>query len=169
MSSRGYFGVAVYNPKHETNVGLLWRTAVAYDAAFLATVGGTRYKRQHSDTPDSQRHTPLHHYTDIDDLIAHLPHECDLVGVEIAPTAVSLDRYAHRPRALYLLGAEDHGLPAEVMRRCRDIVTVPTQRDFSLNVSVAGSIVLSHRHMARQTRRRADLVPIAMPKLRSQP
>lgn len=47
--TRGYFGVAVYRPKTEANIGTLWRSATAYGAAFLATVG-QRHQRQASDT-----------------------------------------------------------------------------------------------------------------------
>ena len=145
--TRGYFGVAIYRPKHDTNVGSLWRTAVAYGAAFMATIG-RRYVHQASDTGNARMHTPLHHYTDIDDLIAHLPHSCPLVGVELDPRAVPLDRFAHPLRALYLLGAEDHGLPQQVIDRCHHLVTIPAAVAWSLNVSVAGGIVAAHRHMS---------------------
>lgn len=163
MLNRGYFGVAIYNPRHEENVGSLWRTATCYDAAFLATVGRRYENRQASDTPNSRRHVPLHHYADMDDLIAHLPHDCFLIGVEMTPNAIPLDRYTHHERALYLLGAEDRGLPADVLRRCSTIIQIPTPRTFSLNVAVAGSITLAHRHMTRSSRRRGDLVPVDPP------
>lgn len=144
---RGYFGVAVYRPKVADNVGTLWRSATVYGAAFLATVGH-RYARQPSDTPNSPMHTPLHHYADLDDLLAHLPHSCPLVGVELDERAVPLDTYTHPLRALYLLGAEDHGLPPAVLTRCHEVVQVPSPSPYSLNVAVAGSLVLYDRHRA---------------------
>lgn len=151
---RGYFGVAVYHPRHEVNIGTLWRTATAYDAAFLATVGRRYGREQSADTCGSPRHTPLHHYTDLDDLVAHLPHGCPLVGVELDPRAVSLDTFVHPERALYLLGAEDHGLPQHVVDRCHYLVQIPAAVPWSLNVSTAGSIVVAHRFMNTARTRR---------------
>jgi len=144
---RGFFGIGVYRPKHEVNVGSLWRTAIAYDAAFLATIG-RRYTYQASDTGNAARHTPLHHYPDLDDLIAHLPHGCPVVGVELDPRATQLDEFRHPERALYLLGAEDHGLPPKVIDRCHYLVGIPSVLPRSLNVAVAGGIVIAHRYLA---------------------
>lgn len=152
---RGYFGMAVWMPKHESNVGSLWRTADSYGAAFLGTVG-RRYRYQAGDTTKASNHTPLIHYTDLDDLIAHLPHGCALIGVELDPRAIPLDRFAHPQRALYLLGAEDHGLPQNVIERCHHLVEVPAVTHNSLNVSVAGGIVAAHRYL--QLRRTAVTV-----------
>lgn len=150
--NRGYFGVAVYKPKTAANVGSLWRTAGIYGAAFLATVGH-RYTKQPSDTPNTPLHTPLHHYADLDDLLAHLPHGCPLVGVELADGAIPLPSFTHPPRGLYLLGAEDNGLPPSVLQRCHWVVTVPYEEPYSLNVAVAGSIVIADRW----TRQMVDL------------
>lgn len=144
--SRGFFGVGIWHAKHEINIGTLWRSATLYDAAFVFTVG-TRYKAQASDTCKTPTHTPLHHYADIDDLIAHLPHSCPLVGVELDLRAKELTGYRHPERAVYLLGAEDHGLPPAVVNRCHDLVVVPTVRGFSHNVAVAGALVLHDRHV----------------------
>ncbi|WP_063023910.1 RNA methyltransferase [Nocardia niwae] len=144
--SAGYAGIAVYHPKFEVNVGTLWRSAHTYGAAMLATVG-RRYKPQASDTCKAPNAIPLHHYSDIDDLIAHLPHSCPLVGVELDDRAVSLTEYRHPPRALYLLGAEDHGLPDTVLARCHEVIQIPSPAPWSLNVSVAGSAVLLDRYV----------------------
>lgn len=144
---RGYFGVAVYRPKIGANVGMLWRSATVYGAAFLATVGH-RYSKHPADTPNTPLHTPLCHYTDLDDLIRHLPHSCPLVGVELDERAVPLDTYRHPVRALYLLGAEDDGLPPAVLDRCHEVVQVPSPMPRSLNLAVAGSLVMAHRYWA---------------------
>lgn len=146
---RGFYGVAVYRPKREINVGCLWRSATVYGAAFLATIG-RRYERQAADTPNSPLHIPLHHYTDLDDLVAHLPHSCPLIGVELDERAIALDRFDHPVRALYLLGAEDDGLPPAVLARCHQVVQIPSVLPRSLNVAVAGSLVIAHRHWSEQ-------------------
>lgn len=143
---RGFFGVAIYHPKREVNVGSLLRTAHTYGAAYLATVG-RRYEKQSSDTTRVAACVPLVHHATLDDLVEHLPESCPLVGVEQSVTAMSLTRFAHPPRALYLLGAEDHGLPPEVLARCHRVVEVPTPSLWPLNVAVAGSLVIHDRYV----------------------
>lgn len=147
--TRGYFGVAVYHPRHEVNIGTLWRSAAAYGAAFIATVGRRYGTIQASDTPKALYHVPLFHYSSVAELVDHLPHGAPLVGVELDPRATELQRFQHPERAVYLLGAEDHGLPAQVVDRCHHLVQVPSSVGWSLNVAVAGSIVMAHRHMSR--------------------
>lgn len=146
-TERGFFGVAMYHPKTETNVGSLLRTASILGASFVATVG-RRYNRQPSDTRCTPRHTPLFHFDDIEDLYAHLPHGCRLVGVELASHAKDLWQLRHPEQALYLMGAEDHGLPPAVLKRCHMITQLVGE--CSMNVAVAGSIVLYHRAMQRR-------------------
>lgn len=143
---RGYFAVGVYHPKTAENIGTLWRTAHLYGAALIFTVG-RRYKAQASDTPKTPRHTPLMHFADMEDLHAHLPWSAPLVGIELDPRAVSLPEFVHPERAVYLLGAEDHGLPLSVLDRCHHVVQVPTPAPQSMNVAVAGSLVIYDRHV----------------------
>lgn len=140
--SRGFFGVAAYHPKREVNVGTLWRSAHVLGASFIATVG-RRYEPQAADTSKAWRHLPLWQFATMDELVAALPRECPLVGVELTPDAVPLHQFQHTPRALYLLGAEDHGLPPDVLAQCRAVVKLPGV--YSMNVAVAGSIVMHHR------------------------
>ena len=142
LEMRGYFGVGIYRPKTEANVGTLWRTAYLMDAAFVFTVG-ERYHKQAADTPDTARHVPLLHFGDFDDLIDHLPEGCHRVAVEQGGR--TLVGWSHPERCVYLLGAEDDGLPIEVLRRCGWTITIPSVREQSMNVAVAGSIVLYDR------------------------
>lgn len=145
-NSRGFAGVVCWQPKHEVNVGTLWRSAFLYDVAFLGTVG-RRYEHQASDTPNTPNKIPLVHYSDIDDLKAHLPHGCPLIGIELAENSIPLTKFWHPPNACYLLGAEDHGLPPKVLEKCHQVVQIPTPNPWSMNVSVAGSIVLNDRYV----------------------
>lgn len=142
--TRGYFGVGIYHGKAEVNMGTLWRTARLYDASFIFTVG-KRYQMQASDTPKVRYHTPLFHFATVEDLKAHLPWAAPLVGVELDPRAVSLPEFTHPERAVYLLGAEDHGLPQDVIDQCHALVTIPSIEPQSMNVAVAGSLVIYDR------------------------
>lgn len=142
---RGYYGIGVHHPKHEVNIGTLWRTAHIMGAGFVFTVG-QRYQRQCSDTVKAWRHTPLLHFTDIDDLLDHLPYSCPLVGVEAGILATHrLSAFVHPERAAYLLGAEDHGLAPDVAERCHHVIEIDAARPLCLNVAVAGSLVLYDR------------------------
>lgn len=146
--SRGFFAVGIFHNKTPQNIGTLWRSAQMYDAAFVFTVGA-RYTRQASDTPKTPRHKPLFHFRNLDDLIDHLPVACPLVGIELDPRATMLGEYDHPERACYLLGAEDHGLSVDARDRCHDLVQIEGPKPQSLNVSVAGSLVMHHRWMSR--------------------
>lgn len=142
--SRGYFAIGVYRPKREVNIGSLWRTGHLYGAAFIFTVGA-RYQRQSSDTLKTPLHTPLMHFDDIDALHSGLPHGAPLIGVELDETSIALPSFSHPQQAVYLLGAEDQGLPQRVMDKCHALVQIPTVQPQSMNVAVAGSIVLYDR------------------------
>jgi tRNA G18 (ribose-2'-O)-methylase SpoU len=143
--ARGFFAIGVYHPKTEANIGSLWRSAHLYGAAFIFTVG-RRYQHQSSDTPKAPRSVPLMHFTDIHDVIEHLPDSTPLIGVELDPRATMLGSYCHPPRGAYLLGAEDHGLPMMVRDRCHALVEIESAEPQSNNVATAGGILLWHRH-----------------------
>lgn len=148
---RGYFGIGVWHPKTEVNIGTLWRSADLYGASFIFTVG-QRYlpkHRQASDTSKAWRNIPLLHYLTIDELVDRLPHGAPLVAVELSPRAISLPDFTHPEAAVYLLGAEDHGITPGVLNRCHKIVQIPTVKDSCLNVATAGSIVLYDRFVKR--------------------
>jgi len=146
MSARGYFGIGIYHPKREVNVGGVWRAGHLYGASFVFTVGA-RYDRQHADTSKAHRHLPLFHYADIADLRRHLPYGAPLVGVELDPSSVPLHQYDHRDRAVYLLGAEDHGIPQDVLAQCHDVVQIASAQPWSMNVAQAGAVLLHDRHV----------------------
>ena len=140
---RGYFGVGIYHPKREVNIGTLWRSAFIFGASFIFTIG-RRYKRQGSDTTASFRHIPLWNFKTYKEFKEHIPYDCRLVCIEMDKKAVLLDKFVHPRRAIYLLGAEDHGLPPRILKD-NIVVQIPTVKPISLNVSVSGSIILSHR------------------------
>lgn len=140
--NRGYFGVGIYHPKNTLNIGTLFRSCQILEASFIFTIG-RRYQGQASDTQKSWRHVPLFHLQDINDFKLWRPYDCQLVGIELDDSGVGLKDFKHPQRAIYLLGAEDHGLPKDVLGYCDHIVRLWGMRSF--NVSVAGSIVLYHR------------------------
>ena len=143
-TNRGYFGIGVYNPKTEENIGTLWRHANNFNADFIFTIG-RRYSKQASDTSATPRHIPLYNYVDFDDFYVHMPYDCQLIGVELNKRSQSLPSFVHPERVIYLLGAEDHGLPEAVMAKCLHLVEIPTARPQSMNVAVSGTLVMYDR------------------------
>lgn len=141
--SRGYCGIGIFGPKNSMNMGTLWRSALLLDASYIFTIG-QRYKKQPSDVYASARHMPLFTYQSFDEFYGRLPYNCRLVGIELDDRATEIRQYKHPERAVYLLGAEDHGLPPSVISRCHDIIRLPGER--SMNVATAGSIVLFDRN-----------------------
>ena len=112
------------------------------EADFIFVIGH-RYKKQCSDTMKTPRHIPLYTYKDAEDFFAHVPYDCPVVAIELADNSIKLNRYCHRERCIYLLGAEDSGIPKEVLQRCKE--TVQILGDYCYNVAVAGSIVMYDR------------------------
>ncbi len=52
-------------------------------------------------------------------------------------------KFTHPERAIYLLGAEDTGLPESVQSLCQSIIHIKSP--MCLNVAVAGSIIMYDR------------------------
>ena len=142
MKDSGYFGIGVYSMKNSVNYGTLFRSAQVFGADFVYLIG-CRFKQQASDTMKSWRHVPTFQYADFDDFNAHRPYDCRLIGIELDATAHPINNFVHPKQACYLLGAEDHGLPPTIMKKCQHVIYLPGER--SLNVAVAGSIVLFDR------------------------
>ena len=143
---RGYFGIGIEHGKTRQNLGTLWRSAKIFGADFIFTVG-RRYDKQASDTLKTWRHIPLYHYRDVSHLHQSIPFGCKLIGVEIDANATILKDFNHPERAIYLLGAEDHGLTHEAFLACHDLIQI--EGKFCLNVAVAGSIVMYDRLIKR--------------------
>jgi tRNA G18 (ribose-2'-O)-methylase SpoU len=155
MENRGYFGIGIQCCKTAVNYGTLYRTANLLGTSFLFLIG-KRFSRQSSDTMASWRHIPLMQYDTFDDFYKNLPYDCQLIGVELSDDATPLETFEHPQRACYLLGAEDHGLTTEAVRRCHRLIVL--RGEHSMNVAVAGSIVLYHRSMQLAPLNKAERV-----------
>lgn len=141
--TRGFFEIGIYHPKTKENIGTLWRSAYQLGAAGIFVIG-PMFKKQRGDTVQAWRHIPMRTYAGWDDFNALRPHATPLVGIEIGGRPLS-GGVVHPERAVYLLGAEDHGLPPAVQRECQILISIEAVRLPSFNVSVAGAIVMYHR------------------------
>lgn len=139
-----FTGLVVYNPKHSLNVGTLYRTAVTLgNVSFIGTIG-YKYEEPHSDTIKACRHLPYFFYESPADFYKHIPKYTNVVAVEMHKKSVPLPDFNPPDRCIYLLGGETLGLPPEMLKRFQKKVMIPSQLDVSLNLSVAGSLVLYH-------------------------
>lgn len=141
---RGYFEIGIYHGKNVRNLGTLWRSAYQLGAAGIFVIGA-RFPKQASDTVKSWRHVPCRSYVDFDHFASCRPDGALLVGVEMGGRP--LQGYCHPESAIYLLGAEDHGLPDAILEKCNSRISLNAIRTESFNVAVAGSIVMYHRSM----------------------
>lgn len=138
-----YFGIGIHHPKFDVNVGGLFRSAYCFGASFAFSVG-RRYEKQASDTTNTKLQMPFYEFESIESVKRHLPFSCLLIGVELAPQAEPLQTFTHPPRAIYLLGAEDHGLPPSILQQCHKVLQIDNLKA-CLNVTTAGSIVMYDR------------------------
>lgn len=143
VSRVGYFGIGIVNGKCEANIGTLWRSANIFGAQFIFTIGKRYPKRQQTDTMQTPKHIPLFEYETWEDFKKNVPRDCEVIAVELDKKSKPLYKANHPERAIYLLGAEDKGIPSEILMECKRIIQLPG--DFCLNVSVAGSIVMYDR------------------------
>lgn len=139
---RGYFEIGIYGSKRELNLGTLWRSAYQMGASGIFTIEA-RYSVQKSDTCKAYRNIPLRTYEKFSDFYTNIPKDCELVAIE--EDGHLINNFVHPERAIYLLGAEDSGLPLQILSSCDLLVSLESKQDFSYNVAVAGSIVMYHR------------------------
>lgn len=148
MIGKGYFGIGIMNPKKEMNVGSLWRSANILGASFIFTIG-KRIPKQSSDTMRTCNSIPFYYYDTFEAFYKSMPYDCRLVGVELDDRSVKVERYKHADRCIYLLGAEDHGIPTGARNKCHELVQLPNG---NYNVANAGSIIMYDRYFKEYTK-----------------
>ena len=139
---QGYFGIGIIQPKTSSNIGTLLRSAYQLGASIVYTIGG-RYKSHSTDTLNVPARIPLIEANDWNAFVENSPRSAVWVVVEMGGTPLS--DFKHPRNAIYILGSEDHGVPKNVLRACREVVSLEAEAYASYNVAVAGSIVMYDR------------------------
>lgn len=154
---RGFFGIGVEGVSKAMNAGSLFRTAHAFGASFVFTIGADYARREggHADTSDTPAQIPLYEFAALADL--RLPRDCRLVGVELTEDAVELPAFRHPRAAAYVLGRERGSLTPELLALCDHVVKIPTR--FCLNLGVAGAIVMYDRLLTSARFRERPVAP----------
>src|SRR6185369_288204 len=93
-----------------------------------------------SDKTYASRHIPLYQYETVSEI---QPKYAEIVCIELADNAQGLKTFRHPERAIYILGAEDYGLPQQLLDN-HTVVQIDGAQ-YCLNVATAGSIVLYDR------------------------
>ena len=92
--SRGYFAIGAERISKQINFGNLVRSANAFGASFVFTVGAHYHAIEATtDTSKAPRHVPLYHWDTPGDM--ELPRGCRMVGVEPGEDAVELPSFRH--------------------------------------------------------------------------
>ncbi len=144
---RGYFAIGVEGVTKPMNTGALMRTAHAFGASFVFTLGANyaRHEANLADTSDMAGSVPFYEFNSIADFA--LPRDCALVGIELMDDAIELPSFRHPHAAAYILGPERGSLSPEILQRCSFVVKIPMR--FSINLSLAGGLVMYDRLLSR--------------------
>ena len=118
--NRGYFGIGIYSPKTVKNVGTLWRSALNFGASYIFTIGH-RYKEQPCDTTKTHRHIPLFTFDSLKEFEKSVDQQCEIVCIEQTENSFELSHFILPLSCVYLLGAEDCGIPKELTNHHRTL------------------------------------------------
>lgn len=136
--------------KTSENYGTLFRSAQIMGAKFVFLIG-CRFKKQATDTCKSYNNIPTYRFECFDEFYKNgIPYGAELVGVELSPISTKIEYFHHPKKSIYLLGAEDYGISDNILSKCHHVIQLPG--DYSLNVSVAGSIVMYDRIQKQATK-----------------
>ncbi|RAL38485.1 hypothetical protein DM860_002463 [Cuscuta australis] len=137
--------VVVHNIAKRHNVGTLARSATAFGVSELILVGRRDFNSFGSH--GSTSHLRFRHFHSLADAKIFLTdRDCDICGVEITESAVSVTQHPFKRNTAFLLGNEGTGLSEKECEICDFFVYIPQYGcgTASLNVTVAASIVLHH-------------------------
>lgn len=139
--NRGFAAVGLFRPKTPENVGGVLRAASAYGCAQVNVQGGRGKWFSHAtNTSKAHRHTPAFI---VDDLLSYVPHDTQIVCVDLIDGATPLPQFVHPVRALYIFGPEDGTLGKQHTDRAQHVVYVPTRH--CMNLAATVNVVLYDR------------------------
>lgn len=139
--------LALFGIGNHDNMGGLFRNAAAFGAGAVllgADCCDPLYRKSIRVSVGAALTVPFARFSAQDDPIAVLG-QAGFAALALSPSGAERLADLHPPaRAAVLLGAEGPGLPAALMARARTVSIPMSGRWDSLNVAVAGGIVLHH-------------------------
>ena len=142
---KGFCGIGVFMPKTKENIGTLIRSAKMFGADFVFMIG-ERYTSQSSAVKLDEK-IPVFYFKTFSQFCESMPPVEKFTVIELTNKSKNLSEYTHRNKGIYILGSEDNGVSKEILEsdRCE---FVQIEGNSSLNVAVAGSIVLYDRFIS---------------------
>jgi len=139
--------LALFGVSNHDNIGGIFRNAAAFGASAVLLDGACcdpLYRKAIRVSVGGALIVPFARFAPGDDPLALLEHPC-FTPIALSPAGQTpLSHLTPPPRPALLLGAEDHGLPADILARALS-VSIPMAAGFdSLNVAVTSGIVLHH-------------------------
>ncbi len=151
--------VIAHNIRSTHNVGAIFRTAEGFGIKKIILSGYSPYPKIKNDSRlphiAEKLHNQIHktalgaeeivpfEYQEVPNIPLLASEGFRIVGLEQAPTSTILSNYTTPEKVALILGEEVHGIPAELLEICDDIIEIPMvgQKE-SFNVSVATGIAL---------------------------
>lgn len=136
------FHVAIENWQHDMNIGTVVRNANAFLAAEVHIVGRRRWNRRGAMVTDRYQH--LRHHPTVEEFTAWASAaDLPIVGIDILPGAVPIERTALPERCVLLFGQEGPGLSAAARNACALICSIAQFGSTrSINAGVASGIAM---------------------------
>ena len=143
-----FFGVGLWEPKNQWNIGAVMRSMGCFGGSFLA-VSGNRYKQQigdfrNMDTEFARKRIPC--FLGVNSILDFIPYDSEIVVLERTSNSISLHEFEHPRRATYVFGPEDGAVPTDEFGDHK-FTSVHIPSNGSLNLSAACYITLYDRIM----------------------
>lgn len=144
--------VVFYYPKFSHNVGQMARTAELLGVDEFLLINPKRVSIQHATDTSKSFERIGKVVNTVEEAVEHLKGK-KIVGVELVEGATPLPEYEHEhsQNVAYVLGAEDVGIPEELLAHCDDIVVIPSSLPWSHNVAQSMTMVVYDRMCKRMT------------------
>jgi len=140
------FYLIIFNIAKKANLGTLLRSACAFGVHEVLVVG-QRKALQTFGNKGTVQHLSFREFDSLPLLGSWLKeHHIEVVGIEIIEGATSVSKHRFRGDTAFMLGNEGTGLSKKQIGFCDRFMYIPHAGNgtASLNVAVAGSIVLHH-------------------------
>jgi tRNA G18 (ribose-2'-O)-methylase SpoU len=136
------YHVAIENWQHDFNIGSVVRNANAFLAAAVHIVGKRRWNRRGAMVTDRYQHV-VHHGTVADFAAWARGQDLAIVGIDLVPGSVQLERTSLPERCVLVFGQEGPGL-SDAMQAACDVVCGISQfgSTRSINAGVASGIAM---------------------------
>jgi tRNA(Leu) C34 or U34 (ribose-2'-O)-methylase TrmL len=133
------FGIILYMPKNDFNIGHVLRSAHCFGANFI-TIIGKRYSYAATDTYNTTNEIPLFTVSEFHKNI--IPHNYEPIVVEITPESESIIQFKHPKQCVYIFGPEDGSIPIEISQKYKNI-HIPTNG--CMNLGMCAHVTLYDR------------------------